>query len=70
MANDVLLAAVIGAQGLKGAVKAKFFTAGALTRYGALHDAQGRKFEITAFRASKPGEAVISFSVIDSREAA
>ncbi len=70
MTKDVLLAAVIGAQGLKGAVKVKTFTDNALTQYGALHDAQGRKFEITAFRSGKPGEAVISFSGIDSREAA
>ena len=41
--RDVLLAAVIGAQGLKGEVKVKTFTAApdALPRYGALH-AQGR----------------------------
>jgi 16S rRNA processing protein RimM len=70
--RDVLLAAVIGAQGLQGAVKAKIFTdtPGALTRYGALHDGAGRKFEITAFRTGKPGEAVMSFQGIESREAA
>ena len=63
MAGNVLLAAVIGAQGLKGAVKVKTFTADpdALSRYGALHDAKGRRYEITAFRSAKPGEAVISF---------
>jgi 16S rRNA processing protein RimM len=72
LTRDVLLAAVIGAQGLRGAVKAKIFTEvpEALTRYGALHDAGGRKFEITAFRAGKPGEAVMSFQGVDSREAA
>ena len=63
---------MIGAQGLKGAVKAKIFThtPDALTRYGALHDAVGRRFEITAFRTAKPGEAVMSFQGVDSREAA
>ena len=72
MEKDVLLAAVIGAQGLKGAVKAKIFTAepGALARYGALHDAGGKSYEITAIRPGKTGEAVISFRGIESREAA
>ncbi len=69
---DVLLAAVIGAQGLKGAVKVKTFTADpdALRAYGTLHDASGKRYEITAFRASKPGEAVMSFKGIATREAA
>ena len=45
MSKDILLAAVIGAQGLKGEVKVKIFTETpeALARYGALHDAEGRK---------------------------
>jgi 16S rRNA processing protein RimM len=66
------LAAVIGAQGLKGEVKAKIFTEtpDALTRYGALHDKAGRRFEITAFRPTRPGEAVMSFRDIAGREAA
>ena len=72
MRKDVLLAAIIGAQGLKGEVKAKIFTEtpDALTRYGALHDASERSFEITAFRPTKPGEAVMSFRGIATREAA
>jgi len=78
MTKDILLAAVIGAQGLKGAVKAKIFTADpdALARYGVLHDAKGRTYEITAFRTfkqgevGKPGEAVMSFKGIDDRTAA
>ena len=72
MKPDVLLAAVIGAQGLKGAVKAKIFIADpdALVRYGVLHDAKGRTYEITAFRSAKPGEAVISFKGIADRHAA
>jgi 16S rRNA processing protein RimM len=63
---------VIGASGLKGAVKAKIFTASpeALTSYGALRDKNGREFSITAFRPGKPGEAVMSFSDVTSREAA
>jgi 16S rRNA processing protein RimM len=72
VAGDVLLAAVIGAQGLKGAVKVKTFTADpdALSHYGVLHDATGRRYEITAFRVSKPGEAVMSFKGIGDRNAA
>jgi 16S rRNA processing protein RimM len=70
--RDVLLAAVIGPQGLKGAVKVKIFTASPenLLRYGALHDARGRRFDVTDFRPGKPGEAVLSFQGIESREAA
>jgi 16S rRNA processing protein RimM len=72
MEKHVLLAAVIGASGLKGAVKAKIFTASpeALTSYGALTDRHGKEFSITAFRPGKTGEAVISFSGITTREAA
>jgi 16S rRNA processing protein RimM len=72
MEKPVLLAAVIGASGLKGAVKVKTFTASpeALTGYGALKDKHGKEFSITAFRTGKPGEAVISFSDITTREAA
>lgn len=72
MPRDVLLAAVIGAQGLKGEVKAKLFTAtpDALPRYGALHTRGGRKLKITAFRTGKLGEAVIAFEGVSDRNAA
>ena len=72
MAREVLLAVIIGAQGLKGAVKVKLFTETpeALPSYGPLRDSQGKTYEITAFRAAKPGEAVISFSGIGDRNAA
>jgi 16S rRNA processing protein RimM len=72
VAKDVLLAAVIGAQGLKGEVKAKIFTAtpDSLPRYGALHTKDGRRLSITAFRTSKEGEAVIAFEGIRDRNAA
>jgi 16S rRNA processing protein RimM len=72
LGRDVLLAAVTGAQGLKGEVKAKLFTAtpDALPRYGELHTKSGRKLKITAFRPSKPGEAVIAFEGISDRDAA
>ena len=72
MARDILLAAIIGAQGLQGAVKVKLFTETpeGLARYGVLKDRQGKRFEITAIRPAKDGEAVISFSGIANRDAA
>jgi 16S rRNA processing protein RimM len=72
LGREILLAAVIGAQGLKGAVKVKLFTESpeALPSYGPLRDARGRRYEIAAFRLGKPGEAVISFSGIADREGA
>jgi 16S rRNA processing protein RimM len=72
LAHDVLLAAVIGAQGLKGEVKVKLFTAtpDALPRYGVLHTSDGRKFKITAFRPAKEGEAVIAFEGVRDRNEA
>lgn len=62
----------MGAQGLRGEVKAKIFTAtpDALPRYGVLHAGDGRSFRITAFRSTKPGEAVIAFEGIRDRTAA
>ena len=72
MARDVLLAAVIGAQGLKGAVKVKLFTETpeALATYGPLRDGRGKSYEVIACRPGKPGEAVISFAGIADRAAA
>jgi len=72
LAHNVLLAAVIGAQGLKGEVKVKLFTAtpDALPRYGVLHTGDGRKFKITAFRPAKEGEAVIAFEGVRDRNQA
>ena len=62
----------MGAQGLKGEVKAKTFTASpdALPRYGKLHARDGRTFTITAFRPSKQGEAVIAFAEVKDRNTA
>jgi 16S rRNA processing protein RimM len=62
----------MGAQGLKGEVKAKIFTdtPDALPRYGVLHTQDGRKFKITAFRSSREGEAVIAFEGITDRSSA
>ena len=62
----------MGAQGLKGEVKVKTFTAtpDALPRYGKLHGKDGRTFTITAFRSAKTGEAVIAFAEVRDRNAA
>ena len=62
----------MGAQGLKGEVKAKVFTAAAdaLPRYGVLHARDGRLFTITAFRPTKPGEAGIAFGEVRDRNSA
>jgi 16S rRNA processing protein RimM len=70
--RDVLLAAVIGAQGLKGEVKVKAFTAeaGALVRYGVLHTRDGRRFTVTAARASKPDEAILVLAEVRDRDGA
>jgi 16S rRNA processing protein RimM len=72
MKKNVLLAAVMGAVGLKGEVRAKLFTAtpDALPRYRTLHTAAGRKLVITAFRPAKEGEAVIAFEGVGDRNQA
>jgi len=72
VARDILLAAIIGAQGLKGAVRVKLFTETpeGLARYGTLRDRSGKCFEVTAIRPGKDGEAVISFSGVADRDSA
>jgi 16S rRNA processing protein RimM len=70
--RDVLLAAVIGAQGLKGELRVKTFTehSEALARYRGLHTADGRRFTVTAARAAKPGEAILMLAEVADRSAA
>ena len=72
MPRDVLLAAVIGAHGLKGEVKVKIFTESpeALTRYGALHLKDGRVVHVAQVHAAKPGEAIVTLKGISDRNAA
>ncbi|HXL99594.1 MAG TPA: ribosome maturation factor RimM [Rhizomicrobium sp.] len=69
--RDVRLGVVIGAQGLKGEVKVKTFTAAPdnLGAYGALHDTEGRKYSVTAVRAAKDC-AIVQFDGIRDRAAA
>jgi 16S rRNA processing protein RimM len=70
-ARDVLMAAVIGAHGLKGEVKVKTFTAApdALGEYGPLHAKDGRRFTVEALRAISDSEAVVTFAEVKDRNA-
>ena len=70
--RDVLLAIVIGAQGLKGDVRVKAFTQtpDAMAHYRSLHDRHGRRFTVTGARATKTGEAVLSIAELSDRNAA
>ena len=69
---DVLLAAVVGAHGLKGEVRVKTFTETpeALARYGTLHAKDGKPFRIASLRPTKNGEAVIIFEGVSGRAVA
>jgi 16S rRNA processing protein RimM len=69
--RDVLMAAVIGAHGLKGEVKVKSFTTapGALNAYGPLFAKDGRRFTIEALRAIGDDEAIVAFAEIKDRNA-
>src|SRR5437773_11586988 len=70
--RDVLLAAVIGAQGLNGEVKVKAFTPSpdALVRYGALHTKDGRCLTVTAARPTKGDEVVLTIAEVRDRASA
>ncbi len=72
MPRDVLLAAVIGAHGLKGEVKVKTFTVqpDAIAHYGTLHDAKGVQYEITRVEPGRKAEALVVFKNVTSREQA
>jgi 16S rRNA processing protein RimM len=70
--RDVLMAAVIGAHGLKGEVKLKTFTetSGALARYKRLHARDGRVFTVAKLRPGKADEAVATFAEVVDRNTA
>ncbi|HEY5048540.1 MAG TPA: ribosome maturation factor RimM [Rhizomicrobium sp.] len=72
MARDILLAVVIGAQGLRGEVRVKTFaqTPDRLRAYGPLHANDGRIFEIASMRPLKSDIAVVHFEGVQTREAA
>lgn len=70
--RDVLLAVVIGAQGLKGEVRVKAFTQtpDAIANYRSLHDRNGRRFTVTGARATRAGEAVLGIVEVADRASA
>lgn len=72
MQRDILLAAVIGAHGLKGEVKVKTFTQSPdkLGAYGPLHDKDGRLYTVKALRPGKADDAVATFVEVTDRNAA
>jgi 16S rRNA processing protein RimM len=69
--NPVLMATLGAAQGLRGEVRARSYTADptALGEYGKLHSADGRVFEILELRESK-NIVIIRFRGINDRDAA
>src|SRR5262245_39335458 len=69
--NPVLMATIGGAQGLRGEVRAKAYTADptALGDYGNLHSLDGRTFEILDIREMK-NVVVVRFRGINDRNAA
>jgi 16S rRNA processing protein RimM len=72
MAKDVLLAAVIGAHGLKGEVRLKTFTEApeTLARYERLHARDGRVFTLLRIKPAKESEAVAAFGEVVDRATA
>jgi len=69
--DRVLLGEIGAAQGLKGEVRLRSYTAepAAIARYGALHDEHGRVVEIESVRAT-PKALVARIKGINTREAA
>lgn len=72
MSRDILLAAIVGAHGLKGEVRVKSFsrTPGTLGDYGPLHDEAGHVYTLVQQRAGSKGEWIARFSEISDRNAA
>jgi len=71
MARDVLLGAIIGAQGLKGEVKVKTFTQSPdkLGAYGPLHTKDGTRYRVISVREAKDA-AVVALEGVSDRNAA
>ena len=69
--NQVLLGEIGAAQGLKGEVRVRSYTAepAAIARYGALHDEHGRAIEIENIRAT-PKALIARIKGVTTREAA
>ena len=69
--NQVLLGEIGAAQGLKGEVRLRSYTAepAAIGRYGALYDEQGRAIEIESLRVT-PKALIARIKGVTTREAA
>jgi 16S rRNA processing protein RimM len=69
MSRDILLAAVLGAHGLKGEVRVKTFTEtpDRLGAYGPLRAGDGRLFTVDSVRPGSEGEAIVAFREIRDR---
>lgn len=72
MPRDILLAAIVGAHGLKGEVRVKSFSRNpeTLGSYGPLHDEAGHSFTLKSQRAGSKGEWIARFAEISDRNAA
>lgn len=72
MPHTVLLAAIVGAHGLKGEVRVKSFarTGVSLGAYGPLSDETGRSFTVRATRPGPKDELLVVFAEIRDRTAA
>ncbi len=71
MTSRLCVGVVGGAQGIKGAVRVKSYTAEAdgLTAYGPVEDEAGRKFRLTVIGAAK-GLVTVRFDGVSDRDAA
>jgi 16S rRNA processing protein RimM len=69
--NPVQMAVIGAAHGITGEVRTRVFTGdpAALGRYGPLHDAAGRAFEVVSVRPAKE-VSIVRFKNIATREAA
>lgn len=70
-ADQIVLAAIAGAHGIRGEVRLKLFTddAQSLARH-ARFDAGGRALVLAAIRADKPGTAIARFEGVTDRNVA
>jgi 16S rRNA processing protein RimM len=68
-ADGLLVGTIIGAQGLKGEVKVKSFTAEpeCIGRYGPLFSEDGQSFQVASVRAQKGETVVVRFKGINDR---
>lgn len=72
MPHTVLLAAIVGAHGLKGEVRVKSFarTGASIATYGPLSDPLGRIFTVRSTRPGPRDELLVTFAEVADRTAA